>query len=302
MLLNAFLPNGTLSLNFKSVSILFMGLIGLILLSIWGGYQFAYWQLTQNQDSLIGEWQQYLHKDRKWLKELEEETTQHLNVLTHHLGRMEANLLRLNALGERVVAQAHLDPNEFNFNPNSPAIAHQPADKPSMVSSIKSLDAELEKRFIQINALHEALHQHMGQRQLTLSGYGKPVVNGRISSFFGHRTDPFTGRRAWHAGVDIAAKEGTEIKALAGGVVSFSAEKGGYGRMVEIHHGNGMATRYGHNKELLVRPGQLVKKGQTIATLGSTGRSTSPHVHLEVHKNGVAVDPGHYFTDLRRHG
>lgn len=123
---------------------------------------------------------------------------------------------------------------------------------------------------------------------------GRPLKNGWISSYYGMRTDPFTGRRAMHHGTDFAGKEGSEILSVAAGVVTYSGERYGYGHMVEISHGNGYITRYGHNRENLVKAGDVVEKGQAIALLGSTGRSTGPHVHFEVLKNGRGVDPSSY--------
>ena len=106
--------------------------------------------------------------------------------------------------------------------------------------------------------------------------------------------DPITGRPAWHAGVDFAGKEGSDIVSVGSGVVTWAGERYGYGLMVEINHGGGITTRYGHAKEILVSVGDIVKQSQTLARMGSTGRSTGPHVHFEVRKNGKAVDPARY--------
>lgn len=230
------------------------------------------------------------------------EQEQQLHTLARHIGRIEANLMRINALGERLVESAQLDPEEFNFRQEVGLGGSFPAEMTpeDLIFALKGLDALLDKRYIQLTALHQALHVHFGQRERTFSKGRLAVVNGWISSFFGMRYDPFTGRKAWHAGVDIAGKEGAEIKALAGGIVSFASTKGNYGQTVEINHGNGLITRYAHSKALLVKPGQLIRKGDTIALLGSSGRSTGPHLHLEVHQNGIAVDPGVHFPDLKR--
>jgi murein DD-endopeptidase MepM/ murein hydrolase activator NlpD len=123
---------------------------------------------------------------------------------------------------------------------------------------------------------------------------GKPVAGGWVSSHFGYRSDPFTGHRAWHKGVDIAGKTGTDVVAVAAGVVTRADNVTGYGNMVEIDHGEGYVTRYGHNKENKVKAGDLIEKGQVIAAMGSTGRSTGSHVHFEVYKNGRVVDPSSY--------
>ena len=113
------------------------------------------------------------------------------------------------------------------------------------------------------------------------------------------RTDPFNGRREYHKGVDLAGKEGSDIIAVAAGIVTWSGDRYGYGNMVEINHGNGYITRYGHCKEVLVKAGDSVTKGQVIAHMGSTGRSTGPHVHFEVHKNGRVVNPLNYLRAAR---
>lgn len=270
-------------------------------LAAWGGYKLASRQDKHDLGSVAQVWQHYLAVDRDELQEIKSDTEKQLEVLTQHLGRIDANLMRINALGERLVSFVHLDPAEFNFNQDDvPLALEKYKGRATLASTLKELDLILDKRYAQMNAIHLALMTQLGQRELSFSGAGKPVAKGWISSFFGHREDPFSGHRAWHAGVDIVGNEGDEIKALAGGVVSYADHKGAYGQMVEINHGNGLATRYGHNKALLVRPGELVRKGQAIALLGSTGRSTGPHVHLEVHKNGEPVDPGHYFPDLKR--
>jgi len=120
---------------------------------------------------------------------------------------------------------------------------------------------------------------------------GRPIGRGWISSYYGMRTNPFTGKLQFHKGMDFASKSGSNVQAVAGGVVTWSSKRYGYGNLVEINHGNGYVTRYGHNKENLVQVGDTVKKGQSISLMGSTGRSTGPHVHFEVLKNGRQINP-----------
>lgn len=122
-------------------------------------------------------------------------------------------------------------------------------------------------------------------------GFTSPV-QGELTSGFGWRRDPFTGQRAWHSGVDIAAPEGSPVRACADGVVAFAGGRGGYGTMVELRHADGTVSIYGHNKANGVVEGQSVKAGQVIAQVGQTGRATGPHVHFEIRRDGVAVDPG----------
>jgi murein DD-endopeptidase MepM/ murein hydrolase activator NlpD len=115
-----------------------------------------------------------------------------------------------------------------------------------------------------------------------------------MSSTYGYRSDPFNGRRSFHGGMDFAGAAGTDVLAVASGVVIWSGERHGYGHLIEIDHGNGLTTRYGHNQKNLVAVGETVKKGQPIALMGSTGRSTAPHVHLEVLQDGRRLNPGQY--------
>jgi murein DD-endopeptidase MepM/ murein hydrolase activator NlpD len=128
---------------------------------------------------------------------------------------------------------------------------------------------------------------------------GQPVKHGFISSLYGMRNDPFTGKRTMHKGVDFAGKEGSDVVAVAAGVVTQASMQSGYGMLVEINHGKGYVTRYGHNKELLVEVGDRVKPGQVIGKMGSTGRSTGPHVHFEVLLNDKVVNPTKYIKAER---
>jgi murein DD-endopeptidase MepM/ murein hydrolase activator NlpD len=126
---------------------------------------------------------------------------------------------------------------------------------------------------------------------------GRAVEQGHLSSKFGKRIDPFTGKQEQHKGIDVAGKEGSRIMAVGDGVVTWSGERTGYGNLVEINHGDGFVTRYGHNKLPLVNAGETVRKGQAIALMGSTGRSTGPHVHIEVVHNGKQVNPTKYLNN-----
>jgi murein DD-endopeptidase MepM/ murein hydrolase activator NlpD len=123
------------------------------------------------------------------------------------------------------------------------------------------------------------------------------VSSGWISSYFGKRTDPFTGKPANHTGMDFAGKLGDEVVAVGDGVVTWSADRYGYGIMVEVNHGNGYFTRYAHNAENLVAVGDEVKKGQAVALMGKTGRATGPNLHFEVLKNGRRVNPVNFIRE-----
>ncbi len=154
------------------------------------------------------------------------------------------------------------------------------------------MSSHLTKREHELKAIESLLADKHWQKGQYLTG--KPIESGWLSSHFGKRIDPFNGRIAWHNGVDFAGKEGADIQAVASGVVTWSGARYGYGTMVEIDHGNGFATRYAHNKENNVNIGDVVAKGQVVGAVGSSGRSTGPHVHFEVIKHGKAVDPAKY--------
>ena len=160
---------------------------------------------------------------------------------------------------------------------------------PEIVESMQSLDEQLVNREAQLNVLESVM---MGQNlKERVYPQGRPVKSGWISSYFGRRTDPFTGKPANHTGIDFAGKHGDPVLAVADGVVTWSADRFGYGVMVEINHGNGYATRYAHNDENLVEVGDEVRKGQAVARMGQTGRATGPNLHFEVLKNGRRVNP-----------
>ena len=160
------------------------------------------------------------------------------------------------------------------------------------------LDQLFAKREVQFDVLAGLLSSE--QLRAESSPSGRPIASGWQSSAYGYRIDPISGQRAWHDGVDFAGKEGTEIFAVASGVVSWSGYRSGYGQMVEVAHGDGLSTRYAHNRENNVEVGDLVRRGDVIAFMGSTGRSTGPHVHFEVFKHGRAVDPASYISRTHR--
>jgi murein DD-endopeptidase MepM/ murein hydrolase activator NlpD len=225
-----------------------------------------------------------------------------INALTARLGVLQAQVLRLNALGKRLVDMAGLEKGEFDFSspppqggPEQPAAFEEQAlPLPTLVNSVDSLDQQLDDRQQQLNVL-ETVFMNRNLRDEVFPA-GRPVSDGWISSYFGYRTDPFTGLRAHHDGVDIAGKLGEPVMAVAAGVVTYAGKRSGYGNLVEINHGNGILTRYGHNSVVKVRVGETVSKGQVVALMGSTGRSTGPHVHFEVWRGGRVVNPLKYLN------
>jgi murein DD-endopeptidase MepM/ murein hydrolase activator NlpD len=164
--------------------------------------------------------------------------------------------------------------------------------------ALDQLTSEIEDRDYQLGVLETLLVDRRISKDQFLAG--RPVEQGWISSRFGKRSDPINGRLAWHNGVDFAGREGSDVATVASGVVVFAGPRAGYGQMVEINHGGGFSSRYGHHQKLFVKVGDVVKKGEVIGLMGSSGRSTGPHVHFEVYKNGRVVDPSSYIHRASR--
>jgi murein DD-endopeptidase MepM/ murein hydrolase activator NlpD len=271
--------------------------------------------LTYSDDDADGQGHLLDHEVRSiWARQLSEQkllvsetldvTDQKLNALTMRVAELQARLVRLDALGERITGMSKLDNGEFDFS-QPPAVGGPEMEmvgetfaEPDFSSVIEDLAAQIESRQDQLETLEALLTNRKLEGEAFIAG--RPVNNGWISSRFGRRTDPFSGRIAWHTGVDFAGKVGSDIVSVAGGVVTWSGERSGYGNLVEISHGNGFKTRYAHCKENLVKVGDVVKKGQIIALMGSSGRSTGSHVHFEVYKHGRAVDPASYIHRASR--
>lgn len=227
----------------------------------------------------------------------------HLDAMAKRLADLQAELARVNAVGARVAAMAHLDQREFDFSRPAPEGGPEskkdlrPMSMKELSSSLTRLSYQYDNRALMLDELVRALQDKKLVRAATPRTW--PVNGGWISSGFGRRTDPFTGRLSFHPGIDIAKHEGARIHALAAGIVTFAGSDHGYGNMVEIAHYTGIVTRYGHAEKLLVKKGDTVTAGQVIALMGSTGRSTGPHVHLEVWRGGKLLNP---LTVLRHHG
>ncbi|WDD98444.1 M23 family metallopeptidase [Thalassomonas actiniarum] len=224
---------------------------------------------------------------------------QQLMALTLRLAELQSQVLRLNALGDRLASEANIPEKEFNFGELPPSGGPlSEVDDPQFLSlsdlllSIGDLTEQINREEKQLQLLESVTLGHHIENSSYLSG--RPISKGWLSSYFGMRKDPFSGRPAMHKGVDFAGKEDAAIIATASGVVSWAEPRYGYGNLIEIDHGAGLKTRYGHNKTLLVKVGDVVSKGQVIARMGSTGRSTGPHVHYEILRNGNQINPIKY--------
>jgi murein DD-endopeptidase MepM/ murein hydrolase activator NlpD len=237
-----------------------------------------------------------LAAQRAAINEARREAVTHLNALAQRMGQMQAQIFRLNALGSRLTRMAGLDPREFNFSaepamggPEKGGVATASAE---LTASLTRLAADLDRQQERLAALESLMLDRKVNAAVTPSGW--PVEGGWVSSGFGRRADPFTGQQSMHEGVDIATRFGTTIQAMGDGVVTYSAEKAGYGLMVEITHDSDLVTRYAHTSAALVKVGDRVQKGQAIAQVGTSGRTTGPHLHFEVLRNGNAVNPQRY--------
>ncbi|MDT8311459.1 MAG: M23 family metallopeptidase [Methylophaga sp.] len=212
------------------------------------------------------------------------------------LGGLQAEAIRLKMLSQRLAEVAGFDTSEFDFDigPGMGGIEHDASILTSeeLEKGIASLNEEFASQQDTLAALQEYL---LTSDSITAAiPSGRPVKDGWVSSFYGYRVDPFNGKKVFHDGIDIAGKTGTTVHNVADGIVSWAGVKGGYGGLVEIDHGNGYMTRYAHNKTLKVKVGDRVAKGDVLALMGSSGRSTGPHVHFEILKNGKSVNPYNY--------
>lgn len=216
-----------------------------------------------------------------------------LDTLAVKLGEMQARMQRLDALGGRLVKLTGMKPSEFQFDQppaqGGPLVSLGTLSAANLAQQLDSLTRLVDDRTDKLTALNTLLMQDQLSRGLLRSV--DPVTDGVYTSNFGWRVDPFTGRSAMHEGVDFMAESGTAIHASAGGVVVYADTHAQYGNMVEVDHGNDIVTRYAHASKLLVKVGQVVRRGDKIAEVGSTGRSTGNHLHFEVRYKGIAQNP-----------
>ncbi|MEM8593781.1 MAG: M23 family metallopeptidase [Pseudomonadota bacterium] len=298
------------SLQFtQGMAWLLSGLGVLLLVSLMGiGAFFGYVVKSQmnKHDMLFG--------NNDSIDVLAKQSEEYVSVLAGRVAELQARMVRLDALGERLTKGADLDDGEFNFksapaqggsddNPDDIWVG-QTVDSSELESMIVDLNRKIDDREQQLRILdgfmanqYVPTRKEVAKKQVSFNQYllGLPV-KGRISSNYGYRIHPVTGRRKMHKGIDIAAGYHTSIVAPAPGVVTFSGWKGGYGKSIDIDHGNGLVTRYAHNSRNIVKKGDVVRKGDLIGRVGSTGRSTGPHLHFEVIKDSRAVNPKKYLS------
>jgi len=221
---------------------------------------------------------------------------QKITALTIKLAELQSQVLRLNALGERLADDSNIPEKEFNFSqlpasggPSSNTLPNNGKTFEQLFSEIEQFEKKINYEEKQLQMLESLTFGHHIQNHGYLSG--RPITKGWLSSHYGIRKDPFNGKPSMHKGIDFAGKENSAVITTASGIVTWASKRYGYGNLIEINHGDGLTTRYGHNKDILVNVGDVVNKGQEIALMGSTGRSTGPHVHYEILRNNKQINP-----------
>jgi len=278
-----------------------LGACALLLGAAGAGYLLAGpasgWSVSTTDSDGV-QWQAALDEQKQELVQAREAAQDQLNALAVRLGQMQAQMLRVEALGQRLAEEAKLDKSEFDFDQlparGGPAetVAEEQMGGADFMRALDDLALQIDDRARQL----EVLEQVVSRRQLkhAMSPAGRPIRKGWLSSYFGKRTDPFNGRQEMHKGIDFAGQMGSDVLATAAGVVTWAGKRYGYGQLVEINHGDGISTRYGHCEKILVKVGQKVRQGERIGLMGSSGRSTGPHVHYEVLKGGRQINPAKY--------
>ncbi len=235
----------------------------------------------------------------------QQELQAQVQLMTQHLAEMQAHMARLDALGQHLVESNNIKSSEFDFHKKPPMGGPKPAplalsDSTMLQMRLHELSAAMDYRDAQLEALDDVLsRRHQEDPKVLLSGM--PVREGIETSPFGYRSDPLNGRPSFHPGIDFAAPEGSGIYATAAGLVTWAGPRTGYGQLIEIKHGGGVLTHYGHCQSVLVHPGDVVSSGQLIGRVGSTGRSTGPHLHYEVVRDGEPVDPASFISSAVAH-
>lgn len=279
-----------------------LGMLAIISTSFWLGFKAAPRDTAMIEDSLAEQWLEEMAVSRIALDGARDVIESNMLALSKRLGQLQAHVARLNAVGRRMTEMASISQDEFNFDSEPPlggpttenlAIDGNTAQSlAELAANLDAFAAQLDQREREMKVLQDLMVASRLREQIYPSG--QPVKRGWVSSGYGRRSDPFSGRRTLHKGVDFAAPHGSEVLSAAAGVVTMAHFHKGYGKLVEINHGNGYVTRYGHNSAITVKVGERVQKGQTIAKVGSTGRSTGPHLHFEVLRNGKVVNPAEY--------
>jgi len=291
---------GGRSRHFNLAHPICLGVLGTLVLAILGTAFALGMQLGQRSGQSLGSretqrWSQVLNEQKSEIAELKAKLQERVDAMAIRIAQLDAHVIRIDALGKRLTDMANIDRREFNFDDEPPTGSPESEDEgvsqdlPDVSASLAQLEQRVDLRDAQLSALENVIQAR--NLNAAIHPEGRPVMQGFISSYFGERDDPFTGHEAFHKGIDFAGNAGEPVVAVAAGVVTWAGNRLGYGTLVEINHGKGYVTRYAHNERTLVSVGETVTRGQPIALMGSTGRSTGPHVHFEVLRNGRQVNP-----------
>lgn len=288
---------GQLQLNSRRVWVAAAACLALLIGGAFVGGLYAGGALgTAGAKAQLASWQRNLAEQQALVGATREALDKHVDALALRLGQLNAHVVRLDALGVRLTQMADLQDGEFDFTtppamggPEGPLADGASMPVSGLMTALDVLTEQLDDRRQQLTVLEDFLLNRRLQHEVRPEG--RPVLSGYVSSSYGQRTDPFTGQRAFHQGVDFAARAGTDIVAVAAGIVIWSGRRDGYGKLIEVNHGSGYVTRYAHNSENLVAVGDTVRRGQVIGRVGSTGRATGPNLHFEVLLNGRHVNP-----------
>ena len=276
-------------------SIMFFALVPLVIGIAIGTHKTESW--PEYYDKLAQGVREENLKGIEQIESLEREVANKILALNANVGMMKSELIRLNAIAEKIIIKFGIEAEEFDFSEipsvggaNEEAIPlTSEAMNLNLLNNIYQTKVKLATNLVQFEIINDLVVSDYDSKERKVGGF--PAAYGWLSSRYGMRTDPFSGRRVFHKGVDIAGREGDPVLSIAKGIVVRVAKKRGYGYVVDIKHGNGYMTRYAHNNTVVVQQGDVVNKGQKIAKIGSTGRSTGPHIHLEVLYNSKHIDP-----------
>jgi murein DD-endopeptidase MepM/ murein hydrolase activator NlpD len=254
---------------------------------------------------IISQAVQYVEKQE--LAQRDRYMRENLDAMAEKVGDMQAKLMRLEAVSERIAGMAGMKPDEFKQIESAPKgaaggpLVTLPDTRPSsqMLADLNAEMATMQSQSDRHVDVFTLIESRLFEKRLeALMVPSSQPVDGPVGSGFGFRSDPFTGHPALHTGLDFPADPGTAILAAAGGVVLSAGLHPQYGQLVELDHGNGLVTRYAHTSRMLVKQGDLVKRGQKIAEVGNTGRSTGPHLHFEVLVEGIQQNPAKFLSSL----
>ncbi len=289
------------------------GVLLLPLLGAVGGYLFYDYRMSdpvvsgEIGRSAVSAWRERISGQRAAIVQARNRAEDRLKALTVRVAEMQARLLRLDALGERLVRSTGLGKgakDAFDFSrppsmggPEEFMGAVEAYRQPDFLLALDEVSSRIDIREAELLVLERLLAGSRLHEESFLAG--NPVSTGYLSSAYGRRIDPFHGQLAFHRGVDFAGPSGSDIVATGAGIVVAAGAHAGYGSMVEISHGDGISTVYAHASKVLVRVGDIVRERQVIALMGSTGRSTGPHVHYEVRRNGQTINPASYVASMQ---